>query len=65
MMPKEGFKVVPNAHDYLVFVCIPMSWYRQSLFHQGAKSEDEQRNKFRAQTTSVDQLNSYGLAKIN
>jgi hypothetical protein len=29
----------------------------------GAKSEDEQRNKFTAQTTSADLVKSYGVGK--
>jgi hypothetical protein len=49
----------------LLLQCIPISWYRPSLVHQAPKWEDEQRNKFIPQTTSVDLLNSYGLAKIN
>jgi hypothetical protein len=48
----------------LLLLCLPISWYRQSLVHQAPKSEDEQRNKLIPQTTSVDLLNSYGLAKI-
>jgi hypothetical protein len=62
MTPKEGFKVFPKAGLLTVGVYSNFNGTYKLCCTRGLNRR--MKNVIRGQTTSVDLLNSYGLAKI-